>query len=261
MCGRYSLTTPPEAMRRLFGFDALPNLPPRYNVAPTQEAPVVMPASEPAREPDGDGQRPQRTVAQRTLAQRTLAMARWGLLPPFAKSPADGARMINARAETVATMPAFRRAFAKRRCLVPADGFYEWQKLGDGPKAAKQPWRIGLKGGAPFAFAGLFETWQPPAPEDGDATAAGSASILSFTIITTTANVAIEKIHPRMPVMLAEADHDLWLSAAAEPAALQALLRPFPAEAMGYYRVSTRVNAVRNDDAECIAPLAGGAEG
>ncbi|MFC3230789.1 SOS response-associated peptidase [Marinibaculum pumilum] len=252
MCGRYSLTTPPEAMRRLFGFEALPNLPPRYNVAPTQEAPVVLPAGE----PDGDGLRP-----QRTLAQRTLAMARWGLLPPFAKSPADGARMINARAETVATKPAFRRAFAKRRCLVPADGFYEWQKLGDGPKAAKQPWRIGLKGGAPFAFAGLFETWQPPLPEDVDAEATAGAPILSFTIITTTANAAIEKIHPRMPVMLAEADHDLWLSGAAEPAALQALLRPFPAEAMGYYRVSTRVNAVRNDDAECIAPLtAGGTE-
>jgi len=235
MCGRYSLTTPPEAMRRLFGFEILPNLPPRYNIAPTQEAPIVRPAADGT---GGDG-------------ARDLALARWGLLPRFAKSPADGAKMINARSETVAEKPAFRDAFRKRRCLVPADGFYEWQKLAEGPKAPKQPWRIGLKGGGPFAFAGLYETWQPPSETEGG----GSDPILSFTILTTDANPAIAKIHARMPVILAPSDHGLWLSADAGPADLQPLLRPFPAAEMGYYRIGTHVNAVRNDDAHCIAPL------
>ena len=228
MCGRYSLTTPPEALRRLFGFEAVPNLPARYNIAPTQEAPIVR------RGEDG---------------RRELAMARWGLLPPFAKAPADGARMINARAETVAQKPAFRTAFRRRRCLVPADGFYEWQKLSEGPKPEKQAWRIGLKGGAPFAFAGLWELWRPPQPE------AGGEALLSYGIVTTEANAAIAKIHERMPVILAEADYVRWLDPEAQPDSLQALLRPFPAEAMGYYRISSRVNAVRNDDEACIAPL------
>lgn len=228
MCGRYSLTTPPEAMRRLFGFEGQPNLPPRYNIAPTQEAPIVRLSAE---------------------GRRELAMARWGLLPVFAKAPADGARMINARAETVAEKPAFRAAFRHRRCLVPADGFYEWQKLSDGPKPAKQPWRIGLRDGAPFAFAGLFESWRP---RDG---AADAPALLTFTILTTDANAAIAKIHPRMPVILANADHAAWLAPDAQPTDLHPLLHPPPAEAMGYYRVSTHVNAVRNDDAECIAPL------
>lgn len=249
MCGRYSLTTPPEAMRRLFGFDAVPNLPARYNIAPTQGAPIVR--------------------AGVAGGPRDFAMARWGLLPRFVKALSEGARMINARAETVATKPAFRAAFRQRRCLVPADGFYEWQKLDDGPKPAKQPWRIGLKGGAPFAFAGLYETWHPPQGADipdrvagpGGAVSPGGVDgdgILSFSIVTTTANAAIAKIHARMPVMLAPEDFAPWLAPDATDEELQGLLRPFPAEAMGFYRVSTRVNAVRNDDEACIAPLAAG---
>lgn len=235
MCGRYSLTTPPEALRRLFGFEAVPNLPARYNIAPTQEAPIVRRG--------GDG-------------GRELAMARWGLLPPFARSLSEGARMINARAETVAEKPAFRAAFRQRRCLVPADGFYEWQKLDDGPKPRKQAWRIGLRGGPPFAFAGLWEMWRPPTPpEGGVAPEAAAAPVLSYAIVTTRANAAIARIHERMPVILAEADHALWLDPEAPAEALLPLLRPFPAEAMGYYRVSDHVNAVRNDDPACIAPL------
>jgi putative SOS response-associated peptidase YedK len=224
MCGRYSLTTAPEALRRLFDFDVTPNLEPRYNIAPTQSAPVVRPAA------DGTG--------------RELAMLRWGLIPSWAKDASIGNKMINARAETVAEKPSFRSAFRHRRCLVPADGFYEWRREGE----IRQPFRIGMKGGAPFAFAGLWESWT--GQEDGTA-------IETFTIITTNANRRLLPIHARMPVILAPEAYDTWLDVGprtAEPAL--AILRPFREDPMAFYRVSTHVNSPRNDDPNCLKPLA-----
>lgn len=218
MCGRYSLTTPPEAMRRLFGYAENPNMQPRYNVAPTQLAPVVRLNAE---------------------GGRALTMLRWGLIPAWAKETKIGASLINARAETAAEKPSFRAAFKKRRCLVPADGFYEWRTVGK----LKQPYRITLAGGGPFAFAGLWESWRGDAPE----------AIESFTILTTGANERLAELHNRMPVILDAADYDSWLGAA-EANLAAALLRPYRAERMTYYAVSRRVNSAKFDDAECITP-------
>ena len=213
MCGRYSLTTPIEGIRALFGIDSAINLAPRYNIAPTQEVLAVRAS------PDGAG--------------RELAGFRWGLIPSWAKDPAIGSRMINARAETVAEKPAFRAAFRRRRCLVAADGFYEWEKRPDG---GKQPWRITLDGGAPFAFAGLWEGWL----------GADGSEIESCTIVTTDAAEAIADLHHRMPVMLDPADYDTWL-AADDPKQAAPLMRPY-AGALEFYPVTMRVNNVRNDD-------------
>ncbi len=221
MCGRYSITTAPDALRHLFKLSGpLPNLPPRYNLAPTQDAPVV-------RQREGG---------------RELVMLRWGLVPSWSQGPDSGYSMINARAETVATKPAFRAAFRSRRCLVPADGFYEWQAQ----PGHKQPYRITLKGGVPFAFAGLWEHWAAP---DGDV-------IQSITIIVTEANELLRPIHDRMPVILDPADYRMWLGEEPESGSgVRSLLKPFPAEAMVAYPVSRRVSNPRNDDALCVEPL------
>jgi len=228
MCGRYSLTTPAEAMRRLFGFAGpLPNLPARYNVAPTQLVPIV---------------RLDRSAA------RELVNVRWGLIPFWAKDAAIGNRLINARSDGLAEKPSFRAAFRARRCLVPADGFYEWQATAHG----KQPYRIGLKGGTPeafplFAFAGLWERWEK-APD--------GAPVESSTIVTTDANELLRPIHPRMPVILAAEDYAPWLDPKTPPEEALSLLKPYLAAAMVAYPVSSRVNSVRFDDAACITPLA-----
>lgn len=226
MCGRYSLTTPEEALRRLFRYDgpAL-NFPPRYNIAPTQEVPVVRLAGT---EGGGEG-------------GRELAMLRWGLIPSWAKEAAISNRMINARAETVSEKPSFRNAFRERRCLIPADGFYEWTKS-DG---AKQPYRIHRDDDGPFAFAGLWERWRQ-----------AGETIESCTIVTTDANDALQPIHHRMPVILDPEDFDTWLDAENTPRDVaQALLRPYSGGGFASYRVSTHVNSPRNDDANCFAPL------
>ena len=220
MCGRYALNATPRTIAELFDLETTPNLPPRYNIAPTQEAPVVRLSRE---------------------GRRTLAPMRWGLVPFWAKDVRIGAKMINARAETVAELPAFREAFAARRCLVPADGFYEWKKDGK----ARRPFRMGLRDWGPFAFAGLWERWRPA---DGE-------FVRSFTIIVTAANAAIGPIHDRMPVILDPADHAAWLDPAASAEDLGALLRPCPAERLALYEVSDRVNRHVNDDAACIEPL------
>lgn len=227
MCGRYSLTTPLDAFRALFDFENLINLPPRYNIAPTQEAAVV-------RVNEG--------------GVRELAMLRWGLIPSWSKEASMGAKMINARSETVAEKPSFRDAFRKRRCLIPADGFYEWRT----EEGRKQPFRIGMKGGVPFAFAGLWEQWM--AKTDSTGIAEGE-SVESFTILTTIANDKLRPIHARMPVILGPESFDPWLDAANDQDALLSLLRPYPEDSMAFYRVSTAVNNVRNDDPSCIAPL------
>jgi putative SOS response-associated peptidase YedK len=224
MCGRYSLTTAPEALRRLFELDTTPNLEPRYNIAPSQSAPVVRFAAAGARE---------------------FAMPRWGLIPSWAKDASIGHKMINARSETVAEKPSFRSAFHRRRCLVPADGFYEWRTEGD----IKQPFRIGLAGGGPFAFAGLWESW----PGNGDD---GGEAIETFTILTTEANRKLHPIHPRMPVILAPEAYQTWLDGRPETTERAlSLLRPFAGEKMAFYRVSRRVNSPRNDDPDCLEPI------
>ena len=232
MCGRYSLTTAPEALRRLFELDTTPDLEPRYNIAPSQSAPVVRIAAAGT------------AAGTANSAARELAMPRWGLIPSWAKDASIGHKMINARSETVAEKPSFRSAFRHRRCLVPADGFYEWRTEG----ALKQPFRIGMAQGGPFAFAGLWESW--PGNDDDD------AAVETFTILTTEANRRLHPIHPRMPVILAPEAYQTWLDGRPETTERAlALLRPFAGEKMAFYRVSRRVNSPRNDDPDCLEPI------
>ena len=167
---------------------------------------------------------------------------KWGLIPFWVKDPKIGSRMINARAETVVERPIFREVFSKRRCLVLADGFYEWQKTPEG----KVPMRIVLKLGEPFGFAGLWATWK----------SADGQSVNSCTIITTTANSLMEPIHNRMPVILTRETESSWLDQKAESSELRALLVPYPANEMDAYEVSTLVNSPKNDSLEVIARLA-----
>lgn len=222
MCGRFTLGAPAQTLADIFEIAETPELPPRFNIAPTEAVAAV-------RRPEAD-------------AGRELALLRWGLVPVWAKDPNVGSRMINARAETVATSGAFRRAFRSRRCLVPADGFYEWQRL----ERRKQPFYICMRDGLPFAFAGLWEHWEGP---EGKV-------IESCTLITTEPNDLVRPVHDRMPVILDPADYELWLDPAVrEPEMLQPLLRPYDAAKMVTYPVSTLVNNPANDDPECITPL------
>ncbi|HXO21878.1 MAG TPA: SOS response-associated peptidase [Thermoanaerobaculia bacterium] len=230
MCGRYTLSSPIEVVSELFdlvpgpGGQALPPLLPRYNLAPTQEAAVV------------------RVVAPG--APRSLDLLRWGLIPYWAKEAAIGNRMINARAESVAEKPAFRFSFRKKRCLVVADGFYEWKREG----REKQPCLIRRHDRHPFAFAGLWSSWRDP---EGNA-------LDTFTILTTDANDFIRPLHDRMPVILGRDSYDLWLDPAVEdPARLMPLLAPAPSEGFETVRVSKAVNSPAHDAADCIEPLAG----
>ncbi len=211
------MTSPLESVRQLFDFVESPNLAPRYNIAPSQDIAVVR------RGDDG---------------KRHLGFLRWGLVPAWAKDVAIGNRMINARAESVAEKPAFRRAFAQRRCLVLADGFYEWRSEGDG----KQPYHISRDDGAPFAFAGLWESWRAPDQPD---------LLESCTIITTEASEALKEIHHRMPVILDPASIAAWLEPACSIAELQALLCASSAP-LSVKRVSRRVNKVVNDDPQLL---------
>ncbi len=226
MCGRYSLTSPAAAVRRFFGYSEIPNLMPRANIAPTQEVAAVRLF------PDG---------------ARHFASLRWGLIPAWAKDASGAARTINARGESLSEKPSFRSAFRHRRCLIAADGFYEW-KTEDG---AKQPYRIARYDSAVFAFAGLWERWEKGA--DG-------IPVESCTIATTEANEALRAIHHRMPVILDPADFETWLDSGTPPAAALALLRPCPSDWLTAHRVSRRVNAVANDDLSLIEPLRAGEE-
>ena len=222
MCGRFSLRTPAAMLADLFQLAQSPAWAPRYNIAPTQPVPIVLMTTE---HPD-----------------RQFKQCRWGLIPGWAKGPDVGARMINAKAETASSKPAFRAAFRKRRCLVLADGFYEWQGL----ERRKQPFYIRMRNGDPFAFAGLWEHWKGP---DG-------AAIDSCTLLTTEPNSLIHPFHHRMPVILDPTDYALWLDPGVEESEqLQPLLRPYSSEAMVAYPVSTRVNNPSNDTPECIEPL------
>lgn len=219
MCGRYAFYSPAEAVRRTFALDDLPELKPRYNIAPTQSVPVVR---------VGEDRR------------RTMAMLHWGLVPKWAREKAVGSRMINARAETVAEKPAYRDAFRKRRCLVAADGWYEWQSAPGG----KNPWFIRLRERRPIGFAGLWERWTDPS----------NGSLLeSCTIVTTDAASSIRKIHDRMPVVLPESEWDRWMDPAYSDAEMLAKdLGPYDPKALEFWPVSRAVNAPRNEGPELI---------
>lgn len=222
MCGRFTLFDTADAVAERFGLADTPSLSPRYNIAPSQEvAAVRIPPGGPARE---------------------LVPLRWGLVPSWAKDPAVGNRMINARAETAAGKPAFRSAIRRRRCLVPADGFYEWKRAG----GRKQPYYIRLRDGGIFAFAGLWESWE----------GAGHASVESCAILTTGSNDLLRPIHERMPVILSPRDYDRWISPAVQdPGALAPLLRSFPSGDMAVFPVGTAVNNPKTDTPGLVRPL------
>lgn len=220
MCGRFTLRTSPERIAQTF-LTLVPELRPRFNVAPSQ--PVVA------------------VRLDANQHERELVTFRWGLIPSWADDPKIGYRTINARAETVATKPSFRRAFQKRRCLIVADGFYEWKKNGRG----KQPFFIHKRDDAPFAFAGLWESWR-----------GNGETIESCTLIVTAANALMEPIHDRMPVILPPDCYDLWLDTDFENRPkLEAMLRPYPEDDLEAYPVSTMVNKPQNDLPQCVAPV------
>jgi putative SOS response-associated peptidase YedK len=221
MCGRFTLTSPVQVLAAQFNLPEVAALEPRYNIAPTQPVAAVRASGE--------------------AMVRELALLQWGLIPFWAKDPEVGARLINARAETVGEKPAFREAFRRRRCLVLADGFYEWQKQDGG----KQPFYVRMRDGSAFAFAGLWERWKGP-----------EGNIESCTLLTTQPNELMRILHNRMPVILEAKDYDLWLDPGIRQTdLLLPLLRPFSAEEMEAYPVSRRVNSPDNDDPRCIVPL------
>jgi putative SOS response-associated peptidase YedK len=225
MCGRFSLVADPDDLHEAFPWLNIPLTAavPRYNIAPTQPVAVIP--------NDGKNQ---------------LDYFIWGLIPSWAKDPTIGNRMINARAETLSEKPSFRTAFRRRRCLIPADGFFEWKALPG--KKAKAPMYVCMKSGDPFAFAGLWESWNSP---DG-------STIQSCAIITTEPNSLMKEIHNRMPVILPASVYDQWLEPGEVDARrLEALLLPYPAEEMTAYAVSTLVNSPANDLPACIEPVGG----
>jgi putative SOS response-associated peptidase YedK len=225
MCGRFTLRAPASAVAEAFGLglDVVPPLEPRYNIAPSQAVPVLRLSS---------------------AERRELVLLRWGLIPSWADDPGIGNRLINARAETAAGKPAFRAAFRQRRCLLAADGFYEWAPASHGKRAPRQPYLFQIRSGGPFGFAGLWESWEGPQ----------GARIESCTILTTSANELVRPVHDRMPVIVAPTDYQRWLDpAATRPEPLLGLVRPYPAEAMVATAVSPWVNSPAHDDPRCIA--------
>ena len=219
MCGRYCITSAPEAIRRLFRYLEQPNFPPRFNVAPTQPVPIV------------------RMVG----GERHFALARWGLLPSWVKDPKTFALLINARGESVNEKPAFRAAMKRRRCLFPADGFYEWKT----ETSRKRPYFAHLKSGGPLAFAGLWETWTGPNGEEVETAA----------IITTEANREMAQIHHRAPVIVPPESFDFWLDCDnVDGKAAAAVIAPAPAGSMAVHEISPAVNRVANDSPALLAP-------
>ncbi len=225
MCGRYTLRVAPAELADIFGMLGEFEWSPRYNIAPTQTVAAVRTRDE------GDG--------------RELVEFRWGLIPSWAKDAKIGSSLINARSETVATKPAFRAAVNRRRCLIPVDGFYEWQAVAG--QKVKQPYLISVRDVPVFAFAGLWEHWTSP---DG-------TPVDSCTIITTEANALMQQVHTRMPVILDPADYSVWLDRNRQDANdVLPLLKQFPADKMQLVAVSTLVNSPRNEKPECVIPLA-----
>jgi putative SOS response-associated peptidase YedK len=221
MCGRFTLRSSPQAIAEVFGLAEPPHLQPHFNIAPSQSVAVVR-------------QQPE-------THQRELALLRWGLIPFWADDPSIGDRMANARCETAATKPSFRRPFRSRRCLVVADGFYEWQRK-DG---RKQPFFVQMKDHRPFGMAGLWDRWD----KQGE-------PIESCTILTTDANDLMKPIHERMPVIIPPDQFDTWLDPSVhDEKRLSELLRPFDSDEVTAYPISTKVNNPKNDVEACIEPL------
>jgi putative SOS response-associated peptidase YedK len=230
MCGRYRLTAKERYLRDHFGLGEDASWAPRWNIAPTQRVPVIR---QDAKEP-----------------KRTFSLVRWGLIPYWAKDASIGFKTINGMSETAAEKPAFRDAMSRRRCLLPADGFYEWKKIG--PKD-KQPYNIGMLDDSVFAFAGLWECWRDP---DGE-------FVETCTILTTKPNLMVADVHDRMPAILRTEDYDLWLDPGVKDAArVTDCLQPFNPRLMKKYPVGTRVNRAENDDQDCAreVPIAGTAQ-
>lgn len=221
------MRTSVQSLQSLFDLEEPFEWEARYNIAPTDTVPIVA--------CDKEG-------------RRRLKMAKWGLVPSWAKDTSIGIKMLNARAETLTERPAYRRAFERRRCLVPADGFFEWTDAPEaaGKRAPKQPYRFTLDPEAPFAFAGLYEI-----------NGSGEHALLSFTIVTTTPNELVTPFHDRMPVILPPEQYAVWLDReVSEPEALQPLLRPLPAETMRAYPVTTKINRPAYDEPDGIEPVA-----
>ncbi|MGI8933918.1 MAG: SOS response-associated peptidase [Phormidesmis sp.] len=220
MCGRFTQTSSGEAIAQTFSLKNTPDPQPKYNIAPSQPVAAIA--------------QPEDT--------REYRIFQWGLVPAWSKDPSIGNRMINARAETVAEKPSFRAAFNRRRCLILADGFYEWQRTGK----QKQPYYIQLKNQEPFGFAGIWEQW-----ESGD-----GSYLETCAILTTEPNELMQSIHNRMPVIVHPQDYETWLDPELQAGRhLQAVLRPYEAEAMRLYPVSTTVNNPRHETPECVEPL------
>jgi putative SOS response-associated peptidase YedK len=218
MCGRYELHTHPAAIALAFGLAHPPHIQPRYNIAPMQDVPIVR---------------------LNAAGERELTQVRWGLVPRFAKDPSIGSRMINARSETALERNAFRNAFLRHRCLLPASGFYDWKTTPWG----KQPLHVQRKDGGPMGLAGLYERWLSPEGQVLD----------TCTILTTDANSLLRATHDRMPVIVPPDDYARWLDTSASD--VEDLLRPYPDDELTVHPVSTRVNAVRNDDPSLIEPV------
>jgi len=223
VCGRYRLSRRKQLVEEYFdSVSDEQDWNPRYNIAPTQPIPVIR-------------QHPKEPV-------RELSLMRWGLIPSWAKDASGAARMINARSETASTKPAFRDAMKSRRCLIPADGFYEWMRM----EKTKQPYCFEVNDGELFAFAGLWDRWKDP----------NGQWVKSCSILTTTPNAVTSVVHDRMPVILSSDDYDLWLDPGmTNVAAASDLLKPFDARRMRCFPVSGRINHVANDDEECSAPV------
>ena len=223
MCGRFVLRASPQNLQMLFDLDEAPPVAPRFNIAPSQPVLTVR------TDPHG--------------GRREATFLNWGLIPFWAKDPKIGYRMINARSETAAEKPSFRAAFKYRRCIVPADGFYEWKKAESG----KQPYLIGLEAGEPFGIAGLWEHWE----QDGSA-------IESCTLLTTSANAFMEPLHHRMPVILERRDYDEWLDPGVQKAdSLLHLMRPLEGAPLRAAAVGKVVNNPRNEGPDCVRPAGG----
>lgn len=219
MCGRFTLFEPSQVLAGEFGVSRAESFPPRYNIAPSQPVAVVR--------------------ISPVDRVRELLRLRWGLIPPWAKDPSIGNRLINARSETAAEKPSFRYALRNRRCLIPADGFYEWRKDDRG----KRPFYIRMRSGHPFAFAGLWERWDSPA----------GGPVETCTILTTGANDLLQPIHTRMPVIVPPEMYETWLDPdRKDPGTFEGILRPWPAETLVAYPVSPRVNIPSHDDPECL---------
>lgn len=220
MCGRFDLHIPRELLERIFGAPFLHDIQPHYNIAPSQQIVVVR--------TDQEG-------------NRQFAFLKWGLIPYWTKDPSIGSKMINARSETVDVKPAFRNSLKHRRCIIPANGFYEWEEV----EGKKKPLYVKMKDDSPMLFAGIWDHWKS---SEGN-------EIESCTILTTNSNELIKPLHDRMPLILEAGDVNLWLDTqVTDPEKLKLLLVPYPSEKMGMFPVSEIVNSPRNDNPECILP-------